>query len=409
MAEIRPFRGLRYQTEAGSLEKLIAPPSDVLTPELREDYANRSELNVVILSSPVGGFDDRSKFVKYSQSAATLAQMRRAGYLAAEAVPAFYRVRHSSTHPGEDEPIVRTALLALVLLDSSILPTEVTIPSEREHRLRLLEATRSQLEAPSGLYEDPDGRVAEYLNRCEYGAQTTIEGDDGVIHRLDPITDSEQINTLESLFAGKKIWIEESQALYESALAFRNSQSEHTERIPEDYLFVSLTAISDPGLVALARHRIVTGWKPDPTEAISKLSPWFDIHETHTRNLVPMMRHASGRGRQAFGVAFEGGKGFLLVRQAERGNVPDVVALHDLVLREGLGFTGRESIQYAQDETEVLRAVNEGRGVAFLLNPPREQDLIDNEPNRVLRPTQSTYLFPKVPTGLVMWSLNDWA
>ena len=409
MAEIRPFRGLRYQAEAGSLEQLIAPPSDVLTPDMRENYANRNELNVVQLSSPMGGFYDRSKFVKYSQSAATLAQMRRAGYLAAEAVPAFYRLWQTSAHPGEDEPIVRTALLALVLLDSSIQPTEVTIPSEREHRLRLLEATRSQLEAPTGLYEDSDGRVVEYLHRCDFGSRATIQGDDGVTHRLDPITDAGQIKTLEALFAGKTIWIEESQALYESALAFRAAQPEHADRIPEDYLFVSLTAISDPGLVALARHRIVTGWKPDPAEAMAKLSPWFDIHATHTRNLVPMMRHAAGMGRQAFGVAFEGGKGFLLARHAERDSRPDVVTLHDLVMREGLGFTGREAIIYAQDETEVLRAINEGRGVAFFLNPPGEPDLIDHDPNRVLRPTQSTYLFPKVPTGLVMWSLNDWA
>jgi uncharacterized protein (DUF1015 family) len=408
MAEIRPFRGLRYQAEAGPLEKLIALPADILTPDARQSYANSSEFNIVHLASPIGDADDRSKFVKYSQCAANLAQLRRAKMLEADGTPTLYRLRQYFTDPAETEPVVRTTIIALVYLDSSVVPTEVSIPAERENRLRLLEATRAQLEAPTGLYEDPEGRITDWLNRCELGSRVQVLGDDGVEHRLEPITDAEQIRTLQSLFADKTIYIIESQSLYESAAAFQGTQPGHEVRIPEDFLLVQLTAISDPGLVALARHWLVANWTLSSSEVTEKLSPWFDIHATHSRNVLPMMRHANSRGGQAFGIAFEGGKGFLLVRKGEHDDRSDVETLRELVLREGLGFSGREAVTYSQDESEALRMVNESRGIAFFLNPPREQDLGAPAKQGKLRPTQSTYLFPKVPSGLVMWSLNDW-
>ena len=43
MAEIKPFRALRYDTEvAGPLEELIAPPYDVISPEERALYLEQS-------------------------------------------------------------------------------------------------------------------------------------------------------------------------------------------------------------------------------------------------------------------------------------------------------------------------------------------------------------------------------
>src|SRR4029453_12214937 len=53
MAEIKPFRALRYDTEvAGPLEELIAPPYDVISPEERARYLEQSSYNVVHLTLP---------------------------------------------------------------------------------------------------------------------------------------------------------------------------------------------------------------------------------------------------------------------------------------------------------------------------------------------------------------------
>src|SRR5262247_1047750 len=53
MADVKPFRALRYDTDrAGPLEDLIAPPYDVIGPAEREGYLARSPYNVVHLTLP---------------------------------------------------------------------------------------------------------------------------------------------------------------------------------------------------------------------------------------------------------------------------------------------------------------------------------------------------------------------
>ena len=53
MPEVRPFRALRYDTEAaGPLDRLVAPPYDVISPAEREEYLGRSPYNVVHLTLP---------------------------------------------------------------------------------------------------------------------------------------------------------------------------------------------------------------------------------------------------------------------------------------------------------------------------------------------------------------------
>src|SRR5436190_19249318 len=52
MAQVRPFRALRYSTAAGPLERLVAPPYDVISTEERERYLALDPHNVVHLTLP---------------------------------------------------------------------------------------------------------------------------------------------------------------------------------------------------------------------------------------------------------------------------------------------------------------------------------------------------------------------
>src|SRR5215470_17831628 len=53
MADIRPFRALRYdEGKAGSLDTLVAPPYDVISEDERREYLARSPYNVVHLTLP---------------------------------------------------------------------------------------------------------------------------------------------------------------------------------------------------------------------------------------------------------------------------------------------------------------------------------------------------------------------
>ena len=52
MAEVKPFRAVRYGERAGSLDTLVAPPYDVISPAERDELAARNEHNVVRLTLP---------------------------------------------------------------------------------------------------------------------------------------------------------------------------------------------------------------------------------------------------------------------------------------------------------------------------------------------------------------------
>src|SRR5689334_15332815 len=162
MAAIRPFQGLRYSAEAGSLGVLTAPPYDVISEEERVSFSLRSPHNIVHLTLPEQRSDDRSKFVKYARSAAELAEWRRDGTLLLEEKPAIYRYvqKFHLPHFGQ---LTRTSIIALIKTEpyenGVVLPHEQTFPKHKEDRLRILEATRAHLECIFGLFEDTDSHI----------------------------------------------------------------------------------------------------------------------------------------------------------------------------------------------------------------------------------------------------------
>jgi len=89
MAEIKPFRALRYDTgQAGPLEDLVAPPYDVIGPAEREQYLARSLYNVVHLTLP-----DSEE-----EAGRNLRAWRESGVLATEE-PAFWALSQDYVGP----------------------------------------------------------------------------------------------------------------------------------------------------------------------------------------------------------------------------------------------------------------------------------------------------------------------
>ena len=87
MAELVPFRGLRYRAAAGDLGSVIAPPYDVISPAQQAALYDRTPYNGVRLEYSRDPAPER-----YATAArALLAWRTEAAALAPEAVPAPYR------------------------------------------------------------------------------------------------------------------------------------------------------------------------------------------------------------------------------------------------------------------------------------------------------------------------------
>lgn len=80
MAEVHPFRGVRYnQRLVGDLSSVICPPYDVITPQMEEELYHRSQYNFVRLEQNRELPQDTATDNKYTRSAVTLEQWLKQG------------------------------------------------------------------------------------------------------------------------------------------------------------------------------------------------------------------------------------------------------------------------------------------------------------------------------------------
>ena len=424
MASIRPFTGLRYAAETGDIDTLTAPRYDVLSPAERDAYAARNPHNIVHMTLPEQKSDDRSKYIKYARSAALLTAWRQEGALVKEAKPAFYRYTQHFHLPGTPEAFSRTSIIALIKVEpydaGIVLPHEQTFPKHKEDRMRILEATRAHLECIFGLYEDPNGDVLKAILSAPSDSIVHTKSDDGVSQDLEPITEAAAISQLVGLLADKKVWIADGHHRYETALAFRQNLGEKDGLIPEDFMMMALCSITDPGLVLLPTHRILRSLSLSQEEVILRLSEAFSLEEMPNAQLMSHIEKLHLDGTRAFGLAFPGGLGYVLTEK-ESGCLLalntteeshslkdlDVTILHRVILEKLLNVVGLEQISYTRDAAEAVEAVEAGAAASFLMNPPSVLDMQNIAMGGEKMPQKSTYYYPKILSGLVIWSLND--
>ncbi len=424
MASIRPFTGLRYSSLCGPIDSLTAPPYDVLSQAQRDEYASREPHNVVHLTLPEQHGDDRSKFVKYMRSSTLLNGWRKDGSLKLEDCPVLYRYVQDFSIPGSSEVLRRSSVIALIKVEpydkGIVLPHEQTFPKHKEDRMRILETTRAHLECIFGLFDDPSGDILAAIQSAPCSESVETHSDEGVTHFLEPITDPGAIQAIVDLMSDKKVWIADGHHRYETALAYREGMGEKSELIPEDFMMMALCSISDPGLVLLPTHRMLKSSSLSKDEILTKLGEVFEMRQTSTTTLMYEIEKIGTDGNRAFGMAFDSGVGYVMTEKSPGSLVSliqtndsdelkdlDVSILHQVILQQLLGVKGLEQIAYTRDPEEAANVSEHGAVVSFLMNPPTVDDMKSIATAGEKMPQKSTYYYPKVLSGLVIWSLND--
>src|SRR5919204_1106248 len=239
MAEIKPFGAVRYGEAAGPLDRLVAPPYDVLSPQEREQYASRSPHNVVHLTLP----DDE-------EHAGRLWRDWRAGGVLVDDEPGYWWLSQDYVGP---DGVARTRDGLVAALRAEPYEKRVVLPHERTHRgpkegrLRLLREVNAQLEPLFFLYEG-----APPAERPDRDPDVEVEG--AHLWRLGP-------EGIAEAFAGKQLLIADGHHRYETALAYHEEAG-----TPESaFVLAVLVSLDDPGLMIFPTHRVFT---QEPTEPL---------------------------------------------------------------------------------------------------------------------------------------------
>lgn len=424
MAEIRAFQALRYTQDAGRLEQLVAPPYDVISPEMRAELGARSEHNVVWLTLPESLSDDRSKFVKYARAASRLSEWRRDGVLAADLEPGVYRLEQRFVNPLDGMERVRTALITLLKLEpyekGVVLPHEQTFPKHKEDRLRLLEATRAHLECIFGLVEDDDRRLVRLIESAPFAETCAVVTDDGISHSLSRCTDEGAIREIQRYMSRSRVWIADGHHRYETALKFREALGDQPALIPEDFILIALSSMKDSGLALLPTHRIVTGFDTSLAEAKVRLETYFHTRRMGNDELADAVKELANPKVRVFGIVLPGQTGLLAtlddprvaLKLVENGSdllkMLDVTILHEIILKRCFGIEGLERIEYTRDAHEAVSRVESSNDtMAVITNPPTVEEMRRIAEAGEKMPQKSTYYYPKLLSGLLMWSLSD--
>jgi uncharacterized protein (DUF1015 family) len=354
MAVVEPFRALRYADSAGALETLVAPPYDVISTAQREELRARSPHNVVHLTLP-----DSEE-----EAARTVAAWRQDGVLVEEP-PAFWAVAQDYVGPDgiarRREGIV-ASLTVEPYATGTVLPHERTHAGPKEERLRLLRATRMQLEPIFLLYDGP--APAGPPDRTP-----DIEVEGAQLWRLDD-------PKLAKAFAKKQLLIADGHHRYETAVAYHEE-----EGTPESaQMLVVLVSTDDPGLEIFPTHRLFAEPRRLDGERVEVADP-----ESALDTLA---------GERPAVVE---------VTDEESTIVRGDAGLLDVQLVDTLGHDG---ISYTPDADEALRRVYEGEAaVAYLMRPTRIEDVFARARAGEVLPQKTTYFFPKLISGLLFHPL----
>ncbi len=466
MAQIYPFRALRYDTGRVRMEDVVTQPYDKISPAMQQRYYDRSPYNLVriILGKRRPNDTEPQEFLPagekahnvYTRAAECLHDWRADGVLREEGEPALYGYSQTYTVPGTETVQERRGFIALGHLydyeDGVVYRHEQTFPKHKSDRLALFKATRAYCEQIYMLYSDPAFTAERLIFESDHQADLSVTDEYGVIHRIWKVADPSLINLIVTAMRDKKLIIADGHHRYETSVAyakersaqlhlpFRSGQiSAHEEEeespsvaadstphgqlprpaFPEAAMMMTFVNMDAPGITILPTHRVLFDLpnfsSPDLMTAASE---FFVVQPLESPDLAVLNRTP---GTAFLAVAVDGN--YLLTPRPEavarflgdlspRQRQIDVVQLHRILLEHLLGLDPESirdlrNIRYVRDSSEAIADVENGSAnIAFLTKPVTLEQMKEVSFSGEVMPQKSTDFYPKLLSGLAIYALD---
>lgn len=442
MTSFEPFRAWRYNPKRVRLQEVLAPPYDVISREEQARLYARSPYNCVRLDFNRGEPSDNETRNRYARSRECFENWRREGILVREDRPSYYLYEQSFPHPFGHGELSQLALLGRLRLEAfdrgTILAHERTLEMPKRDRRRLLEATGANFSPVFGLYDDEGGGLRPLLEDCKSRAPEAEAVDPQMVrHRFWVLREPAALHEIRLALGDKKLYIADGHHRYQTALEYsrdlrRQKGISRDLPLPSDYVLMALVSLQDPGIFLFPTHRMIRPFEGfRPASVLERLAVYFELEKR------PPGEVAEGLGLTGKGAGFGGGyqapaMGFLLGRgecywmkardlHEIRRRLPegkpdvwyqlDVNLLGEWILPHLLGLPPREwesKILYTHSHEEAVGAAGRGEAAAaFLLSPPRLDTLRRMCEAGELMPQKSTYFFPKLASGIVIYQHTE--
>jgi uncharacterized protein (DUF1015 family) len=450
MARLFPFKALRYDPTLVNMTDVVTQPYDKITPAMQDAYYEASPYNLIRVILGKHKPKDTDAENVYTRAAATLNDWQSEGILKQESEPALYGYSQTYKVPGTEEGRERRGFIALGQLydyaDQVVYRHEQTFPKHKSDRLALFKATRAYCEQIYMLYSDPSFTAEKTI--FESGAAPDLEITDEyeVLHRLWKLTDPALIAKVLETMADKKLIIADGHHRYETSTTYMHERATELgidekaaplistnglaqPAFPEQAMMMTFVNMDAPGITILPTHRVAFGLIGfHGREFAAKAEPYFTVEEIHITpdghlpGAPGLLQHLNEVPGIAFIAATRDGD-FLLTPKPEaiaplltglspRQQQLDVTQLHKVVLEKLLGLNEEtirsgSNIRYLREATDALQQVGSGNAdVAFLIKPVTLEQMKDISLNLEVMPQKSTDFYPKLLSGLAMYTLD---
>jgi uncharacterized protein (DUF1015 family) len=434
MVAVSAFRGLRYDLgHVGSLSDVIAPPYDVIGPELQDELYKKHPANIVRLILNRDEPGDNRQSNRYTRAARFLKNWRSEGVLAEEPDGAIYVYHQVFEYGGRQ--FTRKGFMSRVRLErfgeGRIYPHEQTHSAAKEDRLKLTRACKANLSQIFGIYPDAENVAQNLLEEAVRG-QAPLEATDhlGVVHRLWPVTDSQVISDVTRVMAEKPMYVADGHHRYETACNYRDELAAGGSldpNHPANFVLMMQISMDDPGMIVLPTHRLFRGLPAlDSFELIEKLgdcftarvagegadladSIWRSIEEDDDQGNIGLFTTKDERWIVA-SITDVGRRRLAEVaaNQSDQWRSLGVSILHRLIVETLLGAADLPKPNYVHLVDEVVENLAAGDGdagaypLAALVMPATLDHIRAISEHGERMPAKSTYFYPKLLSGLVI-------
>ena len=421
MPEIKPFRGIRYNTaKIKNYADVVCQPYDQITDEMEKYYKNRSPNNFVrlVLTKYAEGHERQKE---YQDAKKFTDQWLNEKIFVQDEKTAIYPYWQEFSAAGKN--YLRKGLMCLVKIEElgkgNILPHEKTLAKPKEDRLSLLRATKKDFEPVFLLYTDPKNYVNDLLQKaCQGSAMVDVKDDKNVTHKLWRIADTNLIDQITKFLKDVIFVIADGHHRYETAFTYRNELADIDNNHPANYKLITLVNIEDAGLVILPTHRLIKNLKDFNLDSfLKRAQEFFQIEKTDQNRITADLNKAKS---QAFGFynpqgayvlklkSTEPMKKILADRSKEYQGL-DVAILHTLLIEKILDITPTDienHVKYERGVEETMKKVDAGEfQFCFLMNPTRAEQVKQVAQNKERMPQKSTDFYPKLISGLVFYDI----
>ncbi|MCL2615437.1 MAG: DUF1015 domain-containing protein [Dehalococcoidia bacterium] len=430
MAEIYPFKGIRYNTEkVQSLASVICPPYDVISPQQQEELYRRDAHNFVRIEYGKQNPGDTDGDNRYTRSETFLEQWLSEGVLKYDATPAVYVDEHYFMYQGCERK--RRSLVARIRLEGwhqmVVRPHECTLVGPKSDRISLIRAIRANTSPILSMYEDKQSvvrRVLECVTAEEPLMRVGMQGEER--HDIWAITAPVDLQEIIAAFSDEPLYIADGHHRYESALVYQREQMalhpECDHHADFNFVMMALVAFDDPGLFILPPHRVLRGLNQTKlAELKPALTSFFDA-ETLTMDggawaKIDAWQSAEQKPHLAmFGLDgenftlltlrdFDVAARFMPSFHSDVYKKLDVSLIDHIIMEELLHIQpeNEEGLVFNYDRADAVQSVRTGEfQSAFIIQPvsPGIIKAISDVSDRM--PRKSTYFYPKQPSGLVV-------